>query len=217
MLEFLLNTTAWNMETYHTACVLLLFCVHSFILLGKWCRKLLLKQLVLMICENEQYVNIVTLAGDSFVRSELRIFRFLCLLFPNTTLSRISDGFQWSYYQQANHVINVVVGSDVSLPCEYLLTPQEQNEANLFHLLTWTREEPFGSENWAGLAVKSTLTGSKVIYDDPQHIFIANNTLQVTNVSVTDHTRYQCSFQSSFFTSPSTIELNVQCKYATAL
>lgn len=132
-------------------------------------------------------------------------------------MSRISDGFQWSYYQQANHVINVVLGSNVSLPCEYLLTPQEQHEANIFHLLTWTREEPFNSETWAGLAIKSTLTGSKVIYDDPQHIFITNNTLQVTNVSVKDHTRYQCSFQSSFFTSPSNIELNVQCEYAITL
>ena len=110
--------------------------------------------------------------------------------------------------------MNVVLGSDVSLPCEYVLTPQEQQEANIFHLLTWTREQPFNSEHWAGLAVKSTLTGSKVIYDDPQHIFITNNTLQVTNVSVEDHTRYQCAFQSSFFSSPSTIELNVQCKYA---
>lgn len=110
--------------------------------------------------------------------------------------------------------MNVVLGSDVSLPCEYVLTLQEQQEANIFHLLTWTREQPFNSEHWAGLAVKSTLTGSKVIYDDPQHIFITNNTLQVTNVSVEDHTRYQCAFQSSFFSSPSTIELNVQCKYA---
>lgn len=132
-------------------------------------------------------------------------------------MSRISDGFQWSYYQQANHEINVVLGSDVSLPCEYLLTPQEQQEANTFHLLTWTREQPFNSDNWAGLAIKSTLTGGKVIYDDPQHIFITNDTLEVTNVSVEDHTRYQCSFQSSFFASPSTIELNVQCKYATTL
>ena len=108
----------------------------------------------------------------------------------------------------------MVLGSDVSLPCDYVLTPQEQQEADIFHLLTWTREQPFNSDNWAGLAVKSTLTGSKVIYDDPQHIFIMNNTLEVTNASVEDHTRYQCAFQSSFFSSPSTIELNVQCKYA---
>jgi len=131
-------------------------------------------------------------------------------------LCRISDGFHWSYYQQANHVINVVQGSDVSLPCDYVLTPQEQQEADIFHLLTWMREQPFNSDDWAGLAVKSTLTGSKVIYEDPQHIFITNNTLQVTNVTVEDDTRYQCAFQSSFFSSPSTIELNVQCKYATA-
>jgi len=129
-------------------------------------------------------------------------------------LCRFSDGFHWSYYQQANHVINVVLGSDVSLPCEYILTPQEQQEADIFHLLTWMREQPFNSDNWAGLAVKSTLTESKVIYEDPRHIFITNNTLRVTNVSVEDHTRYQCAFQSSFFSSPSTIELNVQCKYA---
>lgn len=133
---------------------------------------------------------------------------WVLLLFCNKFI--LLDGFQWSYYQQANHVMNVVLGSDVSLPCEYVLTPQEQQEANIFHLLTWTREQPFNSEHWAGLAVKSTLTGSKVIYDDPQHIFITNNTLQVTNVSVEDHTRYQCAFQSSFFSSPSTIELNVQ-------
>ena len=69
------------------------------------------------------------------------------------------------------------------------------------------------SENWAGLAIKSTLTGSKVIYDDPQRIFITNDTLVVKNVAVQDRTRYQCSFQSSFFTTPSTIELNVQCEY----
>ena len=139
-------------------------------------------------------------------------FNLLCQ--SNVTLCRISDAFQWSYFQQANHVINVVLGSDVSLPCDYVLTPQEQQEADIFHLLTWTREQPFNSDNWAGLAVKSTLTGSKVIYDDPQHIFIMNNTLEVTNASVEDHTRYQCAFQSSFFSSPSTIELNVQCKYA---
>lgn len=138
------------------------------------------------------------------------ITAWVLLLFCNKFI--LVDGFQWSYYQQANHVINVVLGSDVSLPCDYVLTPQEQQEADIFHLLTWTREQPFNSDNWAGLAVKSTLTGSKVIYDDPQRIFIMNNTLEVTNASVEDHTRYQCAFQSSFFSSPSTIELNVQYK-----
>ncbi|KAJ7371576.1 hypothetical protein OS493_024251 [Desmophyllum pertusum] len=64
------------------------------------------------------------------------------------------EGFQWSYHQQASHVFNVVLGSNVSLPCEYVLTPQEQQEANIFHLLTWTREQPFNSDNWAGLAIK---------------------------------------------------------------
>lgn len=122
------------------------------------------------------------------------------------------EGFQWSYQQQANHVINVVAGSNVSLPCEYVLTPEEQQQAGVFHLLTWTREQPFNSDEWAGLAIKSTLTGSKVIFDDPRHIFISDGTLNVMNVTVKDHTRYQCSFQSSFFTSPSTIELNVQYK-----
>ena len=129
------------------------------------------------------------------------------------SIRSLTDGFQWSFKQQANHVINVAVGLDTSLPCEYELTPQEQQEARTFHLLTWTREEPINSKNWAGLAIKSTLTGSQVIYDDPQRIFMTNDTLVVKNVAVQDRTRYQCSFQSSFFTTPSTIELNVQCEY----
>lgn len=154
---------------------------------------------------DKQAINITTLAccESCFV---------ICVL--NTTLSPISEGFQWSYHQQASHVFNVVLGSNVSLPCEYVLTPQEQQEANIFHLLTWTREQPFNSDNWAGLAIKSTLTGSKVIHDDPQHIFMTNGALNVTNVSIKDHTRYQCAFQSSFFATPSIIELNVQCKCA---
>ena len=124
----------------------------------------------------------------------------------------ILEGFQWSLKQQSSDVINVLLGSDVSLPCEYELTSQEQQEANIFHLLTWTREDPINSNNWAGLAISSPLTGTKVIYKYPEHIFTRNDTLFVKNVSVQDHTLYQCSFQSSFFTTPSTIRLDVQCK-----
>lgn len=162
-------------------------------------------------CDRKAYYDCIVLGVR--LDSIFVLTYFVC--WSNVTFCRISDGFRWSHHQQASHVMNVVLGSDVSLPCDYVLTPQEQQEANIFHLLTWTREQPFNSENWAGLAVKSTLTGTKVIYDDPQHIFITNNTLQVTNVSVEDDTRYQCAFQSSFFSSPSTIELNVQCKYTT--
>jgi len=140
----------------------------------------------------------------------LNTFCAILLLFHNFSLL---DGFQWSFRQQASHVIDVAVGSDISLPCEYVLTPQEQQEANIFHLLTWTREEPMNSDSWAGLAIKSTLTGSDVIYDDPQRIFITNGTLTVKNVNTKDHTHYQCAFQSSFYTTPSTILLNVQRKY----
>ncbi|XP_044180630.1 hemicentin-1-like isoform X4 [Acropora millepora] len=120
------------------------------------------------------------------------------------------DGFQWSHRQQASHVISVEAGSDVSLPCEYELTPQEQQEADVFHLLTWTREEPHFSDRWTGLAINSTLSESKVIYDDPQRIFIADGTLTVKNITVKDRTRYQCAFQSSFFTTPSIINLDVK-------
>lgn len=125
----------------------------------------------------------------------------------------VSDGFQWSHRQQASHIVSVEVGSDISLPCEYELTPQEQKETNVFYLLTWTREEPLYSDRWTGLAIKSTLTESKVIYDDSQRIFIVNGTLTVKNITVQDWTRYQCAFQSSFFTTPSIINLNVKCEY----
>lgn len=120
------------------------------------------------------------------------------------------DGFQWSHGQQASHVISVEAGSDVSLPCEYELTPEEQQEADVFHLLTWTREEPHFSDRWTGLAINSTLSESKVIYDDPQRIFIVDGTLTVKNITVKDRTRYQCAFQSSFFTTPSIINLDVK-------
>lgn len=122
------------------------------------------------------------------------------------------EGFQWSFKQQATDVMDVAVGLDITLPCEYVLSPQEQQEANTFHLLTWTREEPMNSNNWTGLAVKSTLTGSKVIYDDTQRISFTDGTLTLKNVNAKDHTRYQCAFQSGFFTTPSTIQLNVQYK-----
>ncbi|XP_027049314.1 V-set and immunoglobulin domain-containing protein 1-like isoform X1 [Pocillopora damicornis] len=135
---------------------------------------------------------------------------WVLLFFLNCVI--LLEGFQWSYQQQANHVINVVAGSNVSLPCDYVLTPQEEQQANIFHLLTWSREQPYNSDEWAGLAINSTLIGSKVIYDHPQHIFISDRTLNVMNVAEEDHTRYQCSFRSSFFTSPSIIELNVQYK-----
>lgn len=138
----------------------------------------------------------------------LKLALFICF-------RSISEGFQWSFHQQANHVFDVAEGSDISLPCEYVLSPQEQQEASIFYLLTWTREEPMNSDRWAGLAIQSTLVGSKVIYDDPQRIFITNGTLTVKNVAVKDHTRYQCAFQSSFFTTPSIVQLNVQCEYAT--
>ena len=133
-----------------------------------------------------------------------RLFIFFC---------SISEGFQWSFKQQATDIMDVAVGLDITLPCEYVLSPQEQQEANTFHLLTWTREEPMNSNNWTGLAVKSTLTGSKVIYDDTQRISFTDGTLTLKNVNAKDHTRYQCAFQSSFFTTPSTIQLNVQCEY----
>lgn len=129
------------------------------------------------------------------------------------SLLLLLDGFQWSHRQQASHVISVEAGSDVSLPCEYELTPQEQQEADVFHLLTWTREEPHFSDRWTGLAINSTLSESKVIYDDPQRIFIVDGTLTVKNITVKDRTRYQCAFQSSFFTTPSIINLDVKCKY----
>lgn len=143
-------------------------------------------------------------------RMEVSKSKLACSLLILVHKFILLDGFQWSIHQQANHVVDVVVGSDVSLPCDYELTSQEQQEASIFHLLTWTREEPINSGEWAGLAVRSTLTGSKVIYDNPQRIFIINNTLTVRNVAVKDHTQYQCAFQSSFFTTPSIIQLNVQ-------
>lgn len=135
---------------------------------------------------------------------------WVLLLFLNSVV--LLEGFQWSYQQQANHVIDVVAGLNVALPCDYVLTPQEQQQADIFHLLTWSREQPYNGDEWAGLAINSTMTGSKVIYDDPQRIFITDRTLNVMNVTEEDHTRYQCSFRSSFFTSPSIIELNVQYK-----
>lgn len=125
----------------------------------------------------------------------------------------ISDGFQWSLRQQESDVIDVAVGSDITLPCEYILTPEEQQEADVFHLITWTREEPMNSKNWTGLAAKSKLTGSKIIHDDPGRISFTEGSLTLKNVNVKDHTFYQCAFYSSFFTTPSTIELNVQCEY----
>lgn len=143
-------------------------------------------------------------------RIELSNMKAVYTLFYLIQSFVLLEGFQWSFRQQANHVISVEVGSEVSLPCEYELTPQEQQEANIFHLLTWTREEPVNSEQWAGLAIKSTLTGSKVIYDNPQRIFITNGTLTVKNITVKDWTRYQCAFQSSFFTTPSVINLDVK-------
>ncbi|XP_068686507.1 peroxidasin-like isoform X1 [Montipora foliosa] len=143
-------------------------------------------------------------------RIELSNMKAVYTLFYLIQSFVLLEGFQWSFRQQANHVISVEVGSEVSLPCEYELTPQEQQEANIFHLLTWTREEPVNSEQWAGLAIKSTLTGSKVIYDNPQRIFITNGTLTVRNVTVKDWTRYQCAFQSSFFTTPSVINLDIK-------
>ena len=39
------------------------------------------------------------------------------------------------------------------------------------------------SNNWTGLAVKSTLTGSKVIYDDTQRISFTDGTLTLKNVN----------------------------------
>ncbi|XP_074634697.1 hemicentin-1-like isoform X4 [Acropora palmata] len=141
---------------------------------------------------------------------ELGKMKLICCMLYLLHSVVLLDGFQWSHRQQASHVISVEAGSDVSLPCEYELTPQEQQEADVFHLLTWTREEPHFSDRWTGLAINSTLSQSKVIYDDPQRIFIVDGTLTVKNITVKDRTRYQCAFQSSFFTTPSIINLDVK-------
>lgn len=200
----------------------LLFLVHNFVLLGKWrIMRWLVSVWVASRRDIKTDAKLIRLCRVS--DSEATGFTPVCHSLPSFEGSQkpalficfrsLSDGFQWSFKQQASNVIDVAVGSDISLPCEYELTPQEQQEARTFHLLTWTREQPMNSKNWTGLAIKSTLTASKVIYDDPQRIFITNDTLVVKNVAVQDRTRYQCSFQSSFFTTPSTIELNVQCEY----
>lgn len=155
--------------------------------------------------------TVTSLVPNNF---SLKVHHWFTLLPPLIcSLLLLLDGFQWSHGQQASHVISVEAGSDVSLPCEYELTPQEQQEADVFHLLTWTREEPHFSDRWTGLAINSTLSESKVIYDDPQRIFIVDGTLTVKNITVKDRTRYQCAFQSSFFTTPSIINVDVKCEY----
>ncbi|CAH3025497.1 unnamed protein product [Porites evermanni] len=139
-------------------------------------------------------------------------FNVVCGIFFLIHNFILLDGFQWSLRQQESDVIDVAVGSDITLPCEYILTPEEQQEADVFHLITWTREEPVNSKNWTGLAAKSKLTGSKIIHDDPGRISFTEGSLTLKNINVKDHTFYQCAFYSSFFTTPSTIELNVQYK-----
>lgn len=125
-----------------------------------------------------------------------------------------AEGFQWTSAQQSRDVISVVAGSSVTLPCEYELTSQEQRYANSFHMVTWTREAPQGSGNWLGIAIKSSLLGSKVLADDPTRVTLVNGTaLALSRVTETGYSRYQCAFQSSFPTTPFTIRLSVQCKY----
>ncbi|CAH3180363.1 unnamed protein product [Porites lobata] len=143
---------------------------------------------------------------------EVYNFNVVCGIFFLIHNFILLDGFQWSLRQQESDVIDVAVGSDITLPCEYILTPEEQQEADVFHLITWTREEPMNSKNWTGLAAKSKLTGSKIIHDDPGRISFTEGSLTLKNINVKDHTFYQCAFYSSFFTTPSTIELNVQYK-----
>ena len=213
MSDFLFEKIAWRMEGSNTTWVLLFF-LNCVILLGKWCWNYFWNSLVWLYHLRERRLQTMSpiLKCLPHENGPLLVVEFEYVWLIAFMVS-ISEGFQWSYQQQANHVINVVAGSNVSLPCDYVLTPQEEQQANIFHLLTWSREQPYNSDEWAGLAINSTLIGSKVIYDHPQHIFISDRTLNVMNVAEEDHTRYQCSFRSSFFTSPSIIELNVQCKY----
>ena len=124
-----------------------------------------------------------------------------------------TEGFQWTATQQASDMISVVAGSSVTLPCKYELTPQEEKDAKDFNMITWTREVPQGSGNWLGLTIKSSLLGTQVLADDPSHISLNGTALALSSVTERDFTRYQCAFQSSFLTTPFTIQLNVQCKY----
>ncbi|XP_031568097.1 uncharacterized protein LOC116302849 [Actinia tenebrosa] len=134
------------------------------------------------------------------------VLLFLCLN------NRISESFRWTRNQQSSQSIDIQLGSDVSLPCEFLLTSEEESAMQDFHLIYWTREIPAGSQSWQGIASKTNLVSNsdaRIMHHDKSRILMKNNSLTILSVKPEDDALYQCEVKSSFYTTPSVIKLNV--------
>ena len=107
------------------------------------------------------------------------------------------------------------MGSRQELPCAYILTSKEVEQAANFFVVTWSREEPPGSNKWAGVAARSIdsfAAFQDLRRDDAIALSSSNNSLIISNVTKSTSGNYQCELRSSFYTSPSVIRLDVQCK-----
>ncbi|XP_032218573.2 cell surface A33 antigen [Nematostella vectensis] len=129
------------------------------------------------------------------------------LLLSKYSLS--TDGFQWSDAQQSSHVTSTSLGLQASLPCDYMLTSSERVSMRTFHVMAWSKEDPKGSGNWTGVAIKSSLQPEPQIIYQRGQIQMENNTLIISQVSLDDDSNYKCEISSSFYTTPFVAQLNV--------
>lgn len=125
-----------------------------------------------------------------------------------------SDAFSWSPAQLGKNTILSRVGSTAVLPCDYLLSPSEQARASSFFVLSWSREQPRGSGQWATLVLDSppTFLGRQDLNLNDRFHFGIKSSLRVYGVTEEDDTNYRCEYRSSFPTTPTKVRLNVQYK-----
>jgi hypothetical protein len=98
-----------------------------------------------------------------------------------------------------------------------LLSPQENQEMQQFHLVLWSRQTNTPAPlYWQALAsithINALESSPKIIFPDQNKFSMKNNSLTVLNVGVEDDTQYQCEVKTSFYTTPSLVKLNVVCK-----
>lgn len=87
-----------------------------------------------------------------------------------------------------------------------------------FHVVLWSRQTNSPTSNyWQALASITNINNvidavPKIIYPEQNKFSMRNNSLVVFNVGIDDEGQYQCEVKSSFYTTPSVVKLNVQCK-----
>ena len=124
-----------------------------------------------------------------------------------------TECFSWSTTTPSS----VNLGSSTDLTWTFDLSPEEQQRAKVFSLIIWEREEYLFSDQWLVLAIKQPMTQlSRVVGGAVTVLGDEPASLRLSNVTITDLTRFRCTFFSSFSAPRSVMQLSMpgeRCLY----